>query len=119
MRQLREFAQRADEFEKLGVTVVGITVDEPEQTKKTWEAAANKRFRLLSDPDTEVIRRYGLLHAGGRGGEDIAIRATILVDAERRERWRRVSETVSDIPTTDEVLRQVAEALPAKEQKSR
>jgi peroxiredoxin len=117
MRELREFAQRADEFEKLGVIVVGITVDGPEQTKKTWEAVANKRFRLLSDPDTEVIRRYGLLHAAGRGGEDIAIRATILVDGERRERWRRVSETVPDIPKADEVLRQVADALAPPERK--
>lgn len=111
MRQLREFAQQADEFEKLGVRVIGISVDSQEHAKRVWEQAGSKRFTLLSDPGAKVIREYGLLHLSGHDEQDIAIRATILVDAEGRERWRRVSESVADTPTAGEILGRIKQTL--------
>jgi peroxiredoxin len=45
-------------------------------------------FPLLSDSDEEVIKRYGLLHEKGRGGEsDIARPAELLLDRSGVIRW--------------------------------
>ena len=107
MTQLREFAQRSSDFQKLGVTLVGLSVDDREHARKVWEEVGQRKFTILSDPGAKVIRQYGLLHTQGHGTEDIAIRATLLVDAEGREAWRRVSESVPDVPTADEILRRV------------
>jgi peroxiredoxin len=37
-------------------------------------------FPLLSDPDEEIIKRYGLLHEKGHEGSDIARPAELLID---------------------------------------
>lgn len=115
MTQLREFARRSSEFQKLGVTLVGLSVDDQEHAHKVWDEVGRRRFTILSDPGAQVIKRYGLLHTQGHAGEDIAIRATVLVDPEGHEAWRRVSESVPDIPTADEILRRVKQT---QEQKS-
>jgi peroxiredoxin len=104
MMQLREFARHSQDFNNLHAEVVGISVDDAQAVRDTWEKAANRQFTLLSDPGAKVIRQYGLLHEKGNQGQDIAIRATLLVDENGNERWRRVSETVGDIPTAQEVL---------------
>ena len=107
MAQLREFAQRSSEFDKLGVSVVALSVDDQEHAHKVWEEVAQHKFTILSDPGAKVIKQYGLLHSAGHGGEDIAIRATYLIDPKGQEAWRRVSESVPDIPTADEVLQRI------------
>ena len=107
MRQLREFAQHKADFDQLHVRVVGISVDDQEHAKLVWDKQVNHAFTILSDPGAKVIREYGLLHAHGKGDEDIAIRTTLLIDEQGREQWRRVSTTVPDIPTAEEALKQV------------
>ncbi len=109
MRQLREFAQHKDEFDRLQVRVLGISVDDQEHARMVWEKVTGRQFSILSDPDAMVIRRYGLLHQKGRGQTDIAIRTTLFVDAEGRERWRRVSDTIPDIPKAEEILKRIRE----------
>jgi len=115
MTELREFAQRSSEFEKLGVRIIGISVDDQDHAREAWEKAGNKKFTILSNPSAKVIRRYGLLHEKGHGESDIALRTTLLVDPEGRERWRRVSQSVPDIPKADETL---ADIKKAQDQKS-
>ena len=110
MAEMRGLAQKADELKKLGVHVVGISVDNQEHARTVSEGVAHGKFTLLSDPGAVVIRKYGLLHAGGTGGQDIALRTTLLIGPDGIERWRRVSESVPDIPTTDETLRKIKEA---------
>lgn len=104
MNQLREFAQHADEFQKMNVRLVAISVDDQEHAHLAWDKKANRKFIILSDPGAAVIRQYGLLHAQGKGDTDIAIRTTYLIDENGRERWRRVSTTVPEIPKSTEVL---------------
>ena len=104
MRQLREFAQRKADFDKAGAELVGISVDDPEHTRKVWDEAAHHNVTILSDPGAQVIRRYGLLHAKGHSDEDIALRTTIIVDEKGNEIYRKVSSSVPDIRTPDEVL---------------
>ena len=78
-----------------------------------WEKAANREFDFLSDPGAKVIQSLGLLDTGGHRGSDIAIRNAILIDKDCRERWRRASDTIQDVPGIEEVLDQVRK-LPSK-----
>ena len=105
--QLREFARQKTEFDKLDTHLVAISVDDVEHAHSVWDKAVEKQFPVLSDPGAQVIRKYGLLHASGKGDADIAIRTTILIDEQGLERWRRVSETIPDIPKAAEVLERI------------
>lgn len=107
MTQLREFARRKKEFDERKVRIVALSVDDLAHVRQVWEQVTDRSFTILSDPGAKVIRKYGLLHAGGADGKDIAIRTTILIDEQGVERWRRVSETVPDIPTVNEILERI------------
>ena len=104
---MREFARHKQDFDNVHAEVVGISADDQAHARLVWEQAANHNFTHLSDADTSVIRRYGLLHEHGNGDEDIAIRATLLLDANGYERWRHVSATVGDVATSKEVVEQI------------
>ncbi len=110
MTQLREFARHKKDFDERKVQVVALSVDDLPHARQVWEKVADRSFSILSDPGAKVIRKYGLLHVGGADGKDIAIRATIFIDEQGIERWRRVSETVPDIPSVSEVLRRIPPA---------
>jgi peroxiredoxin len=107
MRQLREFAQRKSDFDAANAVVVGIAVDDQAHTRKVWEDVAQRKLTILSDPDAKVIREYGLLHPKGHKDEDIALRATLVIDDNGREVYRKVSSSVPDVRTADEVLAQL------------
>lgn len=109
MRQLREFAQHAGEFEQANARLVAISVDDQEHARLVWDKQAGRKFVILNDPGAHVIRQYGLLHAHGKGDTDIAIRTTFVIDENGRERWRRVSATIPEIPKAAEVLRKLRE----------
>ncbi len=104
MKQLREFAQRKPDFDAQNARLVAISVDDPMHTRKVFEDVAHQTAIILSDPGAKVIRQYGLLHSKGHSGEDIALRATLIVDQNGREVYRHVSSSVPDIRTADEIL---------------
>ena len=73
---------------------MAISVDTPEESRDLC-AKAGYTFALLSDRNTEVIRRYGILHKGaGENGRDIAIPAEFLVDRTGTVRWRNLTEDI-------------------------
>ena len=85
-------------------------MDDHQHALQVWDSVVNRQFTVLSDPGAEVIRSYGLVHHGaGMQGRDIALDTTLLVDVDGRERWRKVSETLPDLPTPDEVLKRIRE----------
>lgn len=104
MKQLREFAQHKSDFDKLNTRIVALSVDDQQDAYNVWDKRIGRQFTILSDPGAAVIRQYGLLHAHGKGVEDIAIRTTLLIDEQGRERWRRVSHTIPDIPSAEDAL---------------
>lgn len=104
MKQLREFAQRKPDFDAANADVVAISVDDDSHTRKVWDNVAQHKTIVLSDPNAKVIREYGLLHPKGHANEDIALRATLIVDKDGREVFRQVSSSVPDIRTPDEIL---------------
>jgi len=104
MKQLREFAQRKPDFDKVNAQIVAISVDDQQHARKVWDEAALHNVTILSDPGAEVIRKYGLLHPKGHEDQDIALRTTIVIDEQGREMYRKVSSSVPDVRTADEIL---------------
>jgi peroxiredoxin len=107
MRQLREFAQHAGEFQQLNTRLVAVSVDDQEHAHLVWDKQGSRQFTILSDPEARVIREYGLLHPHGKGDADIALRTTFVIDETGRERWRKVSANVLEIPRASDVLQQL------------
>jgi len=65
-------------------------------------------FLFLSDPKAEVIRRYGVLHAGGgENGRDIARPAEFLVDAAGVIRWVNLTDDIRVRARPEIVLREI------------
>ena len=63
-------------------------------------------YTFLSDPKTEVIRRYDLLHAGaGPKGENIARPAEFLIDSTGTVRWVNLTENIGVRARPEQVLR--------------
>ncbi len=110
MTQLREFARHKKEFDERRVRIIALSVDDAPHVRQVWEKVADCSVTILSDPGAKVIPEYGLLYAGGANGQDIAIRTTIFIDEQSIEHWRRVSETVPDIPSVNEVLQKIPPA---------
>lgn len=72
---------------------MAISVDAPEVSRNLC-TKAGYTFTFLSDPNTEAIRRYDLLHAGaGVDGHDIARPAEFLVDSTGTVRWVNLTES--------------------------
>ena len=104
MKQLREFAQRKADFDAQNAEIVAISIDDEAHNRKVWEEVAHKKVVVLSDLGANVIRQYGLLHPKGHDSQDIALRATLILDQNGREVFRRVSSSVPDVRTADEIL---------------
>ena len=109
MRQLREFAQHAGDFEQARARLVAISVDDQDHAHLVWDKQTDHQFVVLSDPEARVVRQYGLLHPHGKRDSDIAIRTTFVIDENGRERWRKVSATIPEIPKAADVLQQLRE----------
>lgn len=107
---MREFAQHKADFDKLDTKLIAISVDDREHAHKVAQEMAHSAFLILSDPGAKVIQQYGLLHSKGHADEDIAIRATIFIDKDGKEVFRRVSDMVPDIPKAEEILTRIRAA---------
>jgi len=70
--------------------ILAVVVDPVERNAKVV-ADLGLDFRILSDPDLQVIDRYDLRHAGAPGG-DIARPASFLIDRSGIVRWRDITE---------------------------
>ncbi len=88
----------------LGAQILAVSVDPQERSQQLAEGL-RLPYRFLADPKLEVIRRYGLEHAGaGRGGQDIARPATIIVDKQGVVRWISLPDYYSIRPDPQEII---------------
>jgi len=89
---LRGIEKSLDKFNEVGIRPVAISVDVPDVSRDLAQSAGYT-FPLLSDQNTEVIRRYDLVHAGaGEKGHDIARPAEFLLDSTGTVRWINLTE---------------------------
>ena len=74
------------------MTPVAISVDSPEESRDLMRKAGYT-FAFVSDPNTETIKRYGIVDKhGGVGGHDIARPAEFLVDRSGTVRWENLTD---------------------------
>lgn len=98
---------------KVNGQLFALSVDAPADSKRVVERK-NLPFSILADTQREVIRAYGLVHAGqGPGGVDIAMPAHVLIGRDGRIAWRYQSSAVQDRPDPAEEVREI-EALGAR-----
>ena len=91
---MRSFEQHLKEFESRGVAIAAISVDSPAQSKKLCDARGYT-FPVLSDPNAQVIRQYGVLHPkGGEDSHDIARPAEFLLDPSGMVRWVNLTDDI-------------------------
>ena len=89
---MRGIEKSLADFNRAGIRPVAISVDSPEVSRDLMQKAGYT-FTFLSDPKTEAIRRYDLVHAGaGENGHDIARPAEFLVDRTGTVRWINLTE---------------------------
>jgi peroxiredoxin len=92
------------DFEKLGVRVAAISVDSPSESQDLCRKAGYT-YTFLSDPNTEAIRRYDLLHKGaGMKGHDIARPAEFLIDSSGTIRWINLTDDLRVRARPDKML---------------
>ena len=78
---------------------------DPPEVSATLRRQASLTFTFLSDPNLDVIRRYGLLHAAaGPDGHDISRPAEFLIDRSGIVRWENFTEDVRVRPRAQEML---------------
>jgi peroxiredoxin len=89
---LRSFEQHLSDFNQRHIEIAAISVDSTGESLKLSQTKGYT-FPVLSDPNADVIRRYGLLHPkGGEDGQDIARPAEILIDSSGTIRWENLTD---------------------------
>src|SRR5574340_1344356 len=111
MVQLSRFAELKADFDQFGAHIVAISIYDQDHVRLVDDKQVQRKFPILSDAGAKTIRAYGLLHPHGHFSDDIAIRATLVLDKDGIERWRYPATSVPDIPSPEEVLAQL-KALP-------
>lgn len=64
-------------------------------------------FPVLSDPELEAAKKYGLVHEKGMLGADVPRPTSILIGEDRTIRWLRAADNTRLRPTVDEVIEQL------------
>jgi peroxiredoxin len=101
--ELQGLQLNRDEFRRRRCRILGIVVD-PVATNAQLARDAHLEFTILSDPDLHTIDAYGLRHHGGHEGRDIALSASVLIDANGIVRWTHVAHNFRVRPLPGEIL---------------
>ncbi len=97
--QLATYAREIEEFEKRGVQIAGISVDPP-SNNAGMVGKLQLPFPLLSDPEGELARLFGLWDAD----EGLAVPSVVVVDQSGEVRYLYRGSDFADRPTDDEVF---------------
>jgi peroxiredoxin len=85
------------EYEKLGATVYGISVDNP-FAQEAWAKANNIKVPLLSDLNKTVTRDYGVVFPGLAGMYEVAARAAFVIGKDGVVKYAEQTPTLKDLP---------------------
>jgi len=90
--EAKEFSELLDEFERLGVQVVGVSRDSPKSHFR-FKERHGLRVRLLSDPGAELHRALGAWGRKKRYGKEYeaAVRSTFILSPEGEVVWKKTN----------------------------
>lgn len=108
--EMKEFRDMYDEYNKLGVQIVGISTNSLESHMK-FKRKHELPFPLLSDEGTDVSRAYGVLHEK----KGVSQRSYFLVGGDGVIRYMFVEQHQKEKRDADELLASVKKALAGKE----
>jgi peroxiredoxin len=99
---LRGLLPKLEDFKNSRVAVVAVGPMTPAEAK-----AFDLPFPVLSDPDLEATKKYGLVHEKGLLNKDVPRPTTMLIDKERKIRWMRAETSLRVRPDPEEVFEQL------------
>ena len=93
-------------LQEAGAQLVGISVDSS-YSLKAFAQTYNQQFPLLSDFNKRTVKLYGVLQDPwvGLGYKGVAKRAIMVVDKQRRLRYRWVTEAPAEEPPYMEIVK--------------
>jgi peroxiredoxin len=94
-----------DALVKRGGRLLVVSSDSQQEAKDAVEAQ-DLKFQILTDPDAQVIRQFGLLHpAGSPQKKDIAIPAHLLIAPDGKVLFRFHSTRAQERLDPQEILK--------------
>jgi len=102
---LADYSGHLEDFRAAGAGLVAISVDDAARAE-TVRQEFGLKFPLLCDTRREVVKAYGLLNSGEKGG--IAFPASFVIDRERVVRFRAL-EAVASRVSVEQLLKFVRE----------
>ncbi len=100
--ELCTFRDILTEFNDLGASVLGISVDGI-FSHAAFKEVNDIQFPLLSDWEKTVIEAYDVVHPDLAGMKDVAKRAVFVIDVDGLVVYAWVGESLGDLPPFDEV----------------
>jgi len=85
------------EYEKLGATVLAVSVDTP-FAQEAWAKANNIKLTLLSDLNKTVTRAYDVVLSGFAGIYEASARAAFVINKEGVITYAERTPTPKDLP---------------------
>lgn len=102
---MADYSEHLEDFRAAGAELVAISVDDAARTETVRQEMGIK-FPLLCDTGREVVKKYGLLNSGEKGG--IAFPASFVIDRDRVVRFRALEDMASRV-NVDHLLELVRE----------
>jgi peroxiredoxin len=102
---LADYSKHLEDLRAAGAELVAISVDDAARAETVRQEMGIK-FPLLCDTGREVVKKYGLLNSGEKGG--IALPASFVIDRERVVRFRALEDVASRV-SVDQLLELVRE----------
>ncbi len=99
----------------MGTTeILAVSVDEKEMIQAMIDrivamGGETPRYRLLADPGTRVINRYGLFNPDESRGRPVPHPTTIVIDMDGVVRWRMTEVNYRIRPENADILAALAE----------
>jgi peroxiredoxin len=85
------------EYEKLGASVIALSVDSP-FAQEAWAKANSIKVTLVSDLNKEVTQAYGVLFKGIAGIGDSSARAAFVIGKGGEVKYAEQTPTPKDLP---------------------
>ena len=89
---MADYSEHLEDFRAAGAELVAISVDDAARAEPVRQELGIK-FPLLCDTSREVVKKYGLLNSGEKGG--IAFPASFVIDRDQVVRFRALEEVAS------------------------